>query len=245
MLNNNKIIGDKIKIENFELAENDFPNKLNHYDAKLACGELGERWRLPTKEMFKKILQCKYQIKNIKLEYYWSSSIVRFTQYPVESAWAQNFNNCDNQIILDQYFFPLISLHNVRAIKVTYFDFNIINIIGRPLVFENLEIAQFDFPEEMYWEDAIDFFSKLGSDWRLPDQYEITALNNLFKDYVESTINYSKTYWCIENIKTDIISPVGFHFSKRLDGPTYTIYSMMPNIKYIYEKRRVRAVRSL
>ncbi len=55
MLNNNKIIGNTIKIENFELAENDFPDKLNHYEAEIVCGELGERWRLPTKDMLKKI----------------------------------------------------------------------------------------------------------------------------------------------------------------------------------------------
>jgi hypothetical protein len=71
-----------------------------------------------------------HHVKNIKLEYYWSSSIVRFTQYPVESAWAQNFKNSDNEYMRDQYFFPLTSLQNVRAIKVTYFDFKITNIIA-------------------------------------------------------------------------------------------------------------------
>lgn len=33
-----------------EVAEHDFPEKMNWEDAKKACEELGEGWRLPTKE---------------------------------------------------------------------------------------------------------------------------------------------------------------------------------------------------
>lgn len=238
MLNN--LIGNIFKVENFELAEYDFPCKMNFYAADSACRELGDRWRLPTIKMLSKINDSKKLLKHIKPESYWSSSILNFKNYPIKSAWAYNFNNTDKQ-----YFVPLTSLQNVRAIKVTYFDFKITNIIGTPLVYENLEIAQYDFPEEMYWEETIDFFSKLGSNWRLPDKYEITALNNLFKDEIKSTINYSKTYWCTEMIKTKIISPVGFHFSKEFERPTYTYYSMIPDISNIYDKRRIRVVRSI
>lgn len=238
MLNN--LIGNIIKIENFEVAENDFPCKMNFYEADSACRELGDRWRLPTIKMLSKINDTKKLLKNIKPEYYWSSSILNFNNYPIESAWAYNLNNTDKK-----YFFPLTSLQNVRAIKVTYFDFEITKIIGKPIIYENIEIAQYDFPEEMCWEDTIDFFLNLGSNWRLPDKYEITSLNDLFKGEIKSTINYSRTYWCTEIRKPEITSPVGFHFSNGLERPTYTYYSMTPEISNIYDRRRVRVVRSI
>ena len=65
-----KIIGNPIKIENLEVAQHDFPNRMTGDDAKAACAKLGEGWRLPTKDE----LNLLYQ-KKIKLAVLQSTSI--------------------------------------------------------------------------------------------------------------------------------------------------------------------------
>ena len=42
------------------------------------------------------------------------------------------------------------------------------NIIGTPIVIDNLQIAQFDFPTKMKFFDAEKACSDLGDGWRLP-----------------------------------------------------------------------------
>ena len=48
-------------------------------------------------------------------------------------------------------------------------------IIGKPFIFNNLEIAQFDFPAVMLWADAITSCESLGDSWRLPTIEEWSA----------------------------------------------------------------------
>ncbi len=50
------------------------------------------------------------------------------------------------------------------------------DIIGTPFKIENLEVAQYDFPEEMTWEDALDACNKLGEGWRVPNRDELNTL---------------------------------------------------------------------
>jgi hypothetical protein len=42
-------IGKSIKIGILEIAQHDFPIKMNWNDATKACSELGENWRVPTR----------------------------------------------------------------------------------------------------------------------------------------------------------------------------------------------------
>ena len=53
---------------------------------------------------------------------------------------------------------------------------NTTEIIGNPFIFKNLEIAQFDFPSEMLWVDAITSCESLGEFWRLPTIEEWAAI---------------------------------------------------------------------
>ena len=46
----------------------------------------------------------------------------------------------------------------------------------------NLEVAQYDFPIEMMWDDAQKACEALGDGWRLPTQFE---LNILYKNKVK------------------------------------------------------------
>ena len=50
------------------------------------------------------------------------------------------------------------------------------NIIGRPIKIGNIEVAQYDFPKEMNWDDAKEACEALGQGWRLPDEDELELL---------------------------------------------------------------------
>ena len=74
----NPIIGNTYKIGNIEVAEKDFPNKMNWQSAKDACESLGNGWRLPTKDELNLLYQNKDKISGfttIEYSYYWSSDV--------------------------------------------------------------------------------------------------------------------------------------------------------------------------
>ena len=69
------------------------------------------------------------------------------------------------------------------------------NIIGKPIKIGNIEVAQYDFPEEMNWEDAKEACENLGRGWRLPTKEELNTLY-LNKDKIGGfggTIYWSST----------------------------------------------------
>lgn len=49
-------------------------------------------------------------------------------------------------------------------------------IIGDPIRIGKLEVAQFDFPKYMIWDDAINTCKAVGSGWRLPTKSELNLL---------------------------------------------------------------------
>jgi hypothetical protein len=62
--------------------------KMEWEDAKKACADLGDGWRLPTKEELNILYENKEKIGSINNGYYWSS-----TEYGKRSAWGQSFVN--------------------------------------------------------------------------------------------------------------------------------------------------------
>ena len=50
------------------------------------------------------------------------------------------------------------------------------NIIGKPIKIGNIEVAQYDFPDQMNWNDAKLACAKLGKGWRLPTKNELNIL---------------------------------------------------------------------
>jgi len=84
------IIGIPVKIENFEVAQNDFPNKMNWDDAKKQCENLGSGWRLPTKDELNNMFNNKEKISGFSISFYWSSS-EKLDLYGKSVAWGQNF----------------------------------------------------------------------------------------------------------------------------------------------------------
>ena len=55
-------------------------------------------------------------------------------------------------------------------------DTNYLNVIGKPKKIGNLEIAQYDFPETMSYNDAKLACAILGKGWRLPTKKELNSL---------------------------------------------------------------------
>jgi hypothetical protein len=92
------IIGVPIKGRNLEVAQHDFPNKMNYDDAIKACNDLGEGWRLPIKDELNTLYQNNGVIGSFRNSFYWSSTEVgvsRHTEtgYDVVDAWYLNFLN--------------------------------------------------------------------------------------------------------------------------------------------------------
>ena len=81
-----KIIGNPIKIENLEVAEFDFLEKMEWADAKAASEELGNGWRLPSKDELNILYENIDKIGNFKGAYYWSSTDADKSDF----AWCQD-----------------------------------------------------------------------------------------------------------------------------------------------------------
>jgi len=67
------IIGKTVKIHNLEIAQFDFPYKLDWISAKNACQNMGSSWRLPTVDEFDLLIRYNNKIENYVKGYYWTS----------------------------------------------------------------------------------------------------------------------------------------------------------------------------
>ena len=103
-----EIIGNPIRIGNLEVAQFDFPQKMNWHNAKKACAELGKGWSLPTKIELSLLYKNQDKIGGFTTSYYWSS-----TETDIDNAWRHNFSFGMSGFIAykgNEYF--------VRAVKV-------------------------------------------------------------------------------------------------------------------------------
>ena len=103
----NKVIGTPIKIGKLEVAQNDFPNPFNWDDAKKACAELGDGWRLPTKDELNILFKNKVKIGGFSSNHYLSSN-----DGDEGLAWDQTFDDGY------QDFADMNDDCNVRAVRV-------------------------------------------------------------------------------------------------------------------------------
>jgi formylglycine-generating enzyme required for sulfatase activity len=87
-LKHNKIIGKPFKI-GFEVAQNDFPNELNWYDARKACDSLGNGWRLPTIQELNILFENKDEIGKFKGTFYWSSTEASYMNNDYDGAYGK------------------------------------------------------------------------------------------------------------------------------------------------------------
>ena len=101
-----EIIGTPFKIENLEVAQYDFPNEMEWFDAVKVCANLGSNWRLPTKDELSLLYNNKDKIGGFASDYYWSS-----TEEGSDYAWWQDFAEGL------QIFFFKDDATNVRAVR--------------------------------------------------------------------------------------------------------------------------------
>jgi hypothetical protein len=176
------IIGNSIKLEklnkfgsNLEIAQYDFPIKMNWEDANKACKALGDRWRLPTVPELLAMGSKGYTPNTM----YWSSEDFRF--------YINDTLHTDVNFALLKIGSSMIDIgskteeQSVRAIR----NVDTTSLIASDKVLDkkfenskigNLEIALNDFPNLMTREEAIIACSNLGNGWRLPNKDELNVL---------------------------------------------------------------------
>ena len=75
-----------IKIDNLEVMTEDLEGRYTWDDAMKACADLGDGWRLPTKDELNLLYENKEKIGGFAKGDYWSA-----TEYDNGSAWRQYF----------------------------------------------------------------------------------------------------------------------------------------------------------
>ncbi len=95
---NERVTGDPIRIGRLEIAEFDFINGLNYYEARKACKKLGYGWRLPTKYELNLMYLNKDKIGGFedfayRSSTYWSGKNYNHLETTNEKSWIQSFAN--------------------------------------------------------------------------------------------------------------------------------------------------------
>lgn len=213
----NPIIGNSIKIERLEVAQNDFPKMMYWEAAMKACSKLGEGWRIPTESELKILYLNKDEYPLNMRKAYWSSSDLEYNYAVTPSFYFDNSGK-----------FPEFQyVYSVRAVRINK-DF-INAILGSTIKIGNLEISQFDFPEKMNLTDAKKSCNDLGVGWRLPNKEELSFLYQK-KDEIGG---FSKNnYW--SNTDNNASGAWSQNFSNGFQNLIYNIY-----------KYQVRAIRTL
>lgn len=85
-----------------------------------------------------------------------------------------------------------IKQENIQKEKERNLNWPPIKIIGKPIKIGNLEVAQYDFPENMKWRNVYAELSKLGGNWRIPTMNELKILYQN-KDKIKGFT--SSEYW--------------------------------------------------
>ena len=75
-----------IKIDNLEVMTEDLEGRHTWDDAMKACADLGDGWRLPTKDELNLLYENKEKIGGFADDYYWSS-----TEGGDNGEWIQDF----------------------------------------------------------------------------------------------------------------------------------------------------------
>gem|GEM_PF-1775378 len=167
------------------IADVDFGDKMTWDDAVNACASLGPGWRLPTKAE----LQLLYDNRDLIFRNRDDSNGYWGVDEEGDQAWS--FSTWGGS---KGYYYPKSGTARVRAVTTlgienplpgvigfsigqTYSE----SIIGQPISFGDFEIAQFDFPHCLYYENTADALASLGPGWRIPTYDELYFLNQ-FKD---------------------------------------------------------------
>ena len=176
-------IGKTIKIEptyktlNLEVMEEDL-GKMSWDQALIACSNLGDGWKLPTKDELLVIYQNKDLVGGFNSKRYWSST-------PDEDNSEMAY---DISFLMGNGLFNFKRTENyVRAVKSygNYLKATVKNDktvkIGK-LVFQDLSEISFvtndGYYEYLNFEDAKKLVSSYGKGWRLPSSSELRIISD-------------------------------------------------------------------
>ena len=154
--------------------------------------KIKEGWRLPTKDELNYIFNNRGKIGGfaetiinqdgiIKYPVYWSSTI----EY--KGQCIQSFGK-DEHAGFQGHNFNSENSFYVRLVKIK----RSLDIIGTPIKINNIEVAQYDFPQEVNWDEANKVCNELSNGWRLPTKDELNILYQN-KDFIGGFFNTS--YW--------------------------------------------------
>ena len=88
-----------VKIGNLEVMTENLEGSKDWFEAVKACADLGDGWRLPTKEELKMLYENRDKIGGFADYGYWSS-----TESGSSDAWLRSFVMADNQFAAPKSF---------------------------------------------------------------------------------------------------------------------------------------------
>lgn len=190
-----KIIGTPFKIDNLEIAQNDFNEPLTITKAKKICENLGNEWRLPNRHELKFLFNKKNIFLNLKETEYLSSDVF----FESVSTRSKNGKNSSQ----DSTFAGSVRLVRGFYNRPTNED-EFIEVIGSPIVLNDLEVAQNDFDEVLDWRTANKILPINGGEWRLPTKEELMLIynnKNNIKGFIDGDYWSSSEFVGEDNIK--------------------------------------------
>ena len=117
----------------------------------------------------------------------------------------------------------------------------IAKIIGQPIEFKGLIVAEFDFPNEMNLNDASIACKNLGQGWRLPTEEELSLIFDNRKKINVTNFEFEKYYWCSGIFRYELSV---YNYAKSIfissNGKSKTFNTSDFNLLY-----KIRAVKTL
>ena len=116
-----RIIGRTVKIHNLEIAEFDFPYKLDWDDAKKSCESLGAGWRLPNEDEFEILKRYRVKVGNFYDDLYWTSFEEEFVMTDLDGSNSNELARCfsfNNQYKKVKGFYGENSIYKVNKLWV-------------------------------------------------------------------------------------------------------------------------------
>ena len=193
------IIGSPIRLGNIEVAQYDFPNRMKWNDANRSCLNLGEGWRLPTKDELQILYNNKNQIGNLHDPYlaYWSS-----TEIDNSIAWYGVMKDGFTRSTEKFYESGVRAIrtisekvNNSQEITLDKGDNATYKMNTNSMIIEDIEVQKFDLPNRMSWDEAKSISSSLGHRWRLPNRDELKMLYQNKEKVGGLKINSDQYYW--------------------------------------------------
>ena len=182
-----KKIIETLRIGNILVAKGIVTGRMNLIDAKKACQDLGEEWRLPDLEELNLIYNNKNGIVGLAEGEYWSSSKARNGK-----SWCQSISSGDRR---GEQYESDIYYETKHYWPVKTYRENVTPLYHTIQQIDMLEITATDFLESFTWEDAKKACTDLGEGWRLPtiDELNILFLNFIRKNKISNFEN--RVYW--------------------------------------------------